>query len=274
MISFSPVFVKLADVGPTVAGFYRNFFGGLFLLAVVAFRRDGLWNGLRPFALAAACGGLFAADLGFWHRAIHHVGPGLATIIGNFQVFFLAAFGIFVLRERVDWRFLTSIPLAIIGLVMLVGIDWNGLESGYKLGVAFGLATAVTYAGYVLVLQRSQSRAPRLSAAANLTWISLVTAAIMGVEGYVLDESFRIPDAQSWSAMLAYGIVCQALGWIVISRGLVKVEASRAGLVLLFQPTLALVWDVIFFSRPTGATDVVGAVLALFAIYLGGSRRR
>ena len=274
MISFSPVFVKLTHVGPTVVGFYRNLFGGVFLLIIVVLRGDSLWRGARPFWIAVACAVLFAADLTFWHRAILYIGPGLATIMGNLQVFVLAAFGILVFREKVDRKFLLSVPLAIVGLFMLVGVDWRQLESGYKLGVLFGIATAITYAGYLLVIRRSQSRPVRLSAAANLAVISLFTAVIMGFESRAFDESFLIPDLQSWSSLVAYGVVCQALGWIIISRALVKVEASRAGLILLLQPTLAFVWDVLFFGRPTDALDVAGALLALVAIYLGGSRGR
>ena len=70
IISFSPVFVKLAHIGPTMAGFYRTIFGGAFLLIVVLVRRDALWRGGRPLLWAAAAGTAFAADLTFWHRAI------------------------------------------------------------------------------------------------------------------------------------------------------------------------------------------------------------
>ena len=274
MISFSPVFVRLADVGPTAAGFYRNVFGAGFLLVIVIARRDALWRGWRPFLLALTAAALFAADLSFWHRSIIYIGPGLSTIMGNLQIFFLAAFGIAVFRERVDWRFLISLPLAIVGLFLLVGVDWELLDSTYKIGVLFGAFTAVTYAGYVLVLQRSQSNTVRLSAAANLAVISVLTAAIMGVETALSGESFRIPNGRSLWSMVAYGVLCQALAWIIISRALVKIQASRAGLILLLQPTLAFVWDVLFFSRPTNIMDVGGALLTLVAIYLGGSRRR
>lgn len=274
LISFSPVFVRIADVEPAAAGFYRMAIGGAFLLIVVAARRDSLWKGIRPLGFAIACAACFAADLSFWHRSIAYIGPGLATIMGNFQVFFLAAFGIVVLRERLDWRFMVSVPLAVAGLVMLVGVDWSVLPATYKTGVVFGLLTALTYASYVLILQKAQSRTTRLSAAANLAVISLATAAIMAIEVPSMGESFHVPNAHSWLAMVAYGVLCQALGWIVISRALVKVEASRAGLVLLLQPTLAFVWDVLFFDRPTDAVDALGAVLALAAIYIGGARRR
>jgi drug/metabolite transporter (DMT)-like permease len=274
LISFSPVFVKLAHVGPTVAGFYRLLFGGLFLCVLLVARREVVWRGFGPLGLALGCAAFFAADITFWHRCIMYIGPGLATIMGNFQVFFLAAFGIVVFRERIDWRFLLSLPLAIAGLFMLVGVDWGRLGSEYKLGIVFGLVTAVMYAGYLLVLQESQSRSFRLSATANLAIISLVCAAIMGVESAAFGESFRIPDRQSWLSLIGYGVGCQAVGWIVISRALPDIQASRAGLILLLQPTLAFVWDVIFFARPTDVVSAVGALVTLSAIYLGETRRR
>jgi drug/metabolite transporter (DMT)-like permease len=273
LISFSPIFVKLAHVGPTTAGFYRLFFGGLFLVVLVIARRETVWKGLTPLFLALAAAAFFVADLNFWHRSIFYVGPGLATILGNFQVFFLAAFGIVVVRERADWRFLVSLPLAIAGLFMVVGVDWSQLEAGYRRGLLFGVLTAVMYAGYLLVLHASQSRTPRLSSTANLAIITLVGAVIMGMETAAFGESFRIPDRQSWFALLGYGVGCQAVGWIIISRALRDIEASRAGLILLLQPTLAFVWDVLFFSRPTDGIGVLGAGVTLAAIYLGSTRR-
>jgi len=274
IISFSPVFVKIAAVGPTTAGFYRTLFGGLAVLAVAMARGEPLWAGKRPFALAAACGLLFAVDLSLWHRAIHYIGPGLATIAGNFQVIFLAAFGIAVLREKADWRYLLSIPLAIAGLYLLVGIGWSSHDSDFKRGVVYGVSTALAYASFILILQSSQRQSRRLGAMANLGVISFVTSAAMGIEAVMQGESFAIPDAKTWSALLSYGILCQAAAWIVISRALTRIEASRAGLILLLQPTLAFVWDVVFFSRPTRPTDLLGALLAVAAIYLGGSRKR
>jgi drug/metabolite transporter (DMT)-like permease len=51
------------------------------------------------------------------------------------------------------------------------------------------------------------------------------------------------------------------------------VEASRAGLLLLLQPALTFVWDVLFFGRPTTAPEALGAALAIGAIYMGSARR-
>ena len=69
---------------------------------------------------------------------------------------------------------------------------------------------------------------------------------------------------------LAQGLA--ELGWVLISSSLRHVPASSVGLILLVQPTLAIVWDVLFFARPFGAREGVVAALTLFAIWLGSRR--
>ena len=273
LISFASVWVRLAPVGPTAAGFYRMLVGGVVLLVVALARRERLWVGRRALAFVLAGSVLFAADLAFWHRSIHLVGPGLATILANFQVFLLAGFGIVVLRERLDWRFGVAIVTALGGLLLLVGVDWRALPAGYRTGVGFGLLTALSYGAYLLVLRASQARTGRLEPLPNLMAICWGTALLLGLLAVWQGESLVVPDGRTAALLGVYGITAQVVGWLLISRGIPHVEAGRAGLVLLLQPSLAFVWDILFFGRPTDAGDVAGAVLALGAIYLGTARR-
>jgi drug/metabolite transporter (DMT)-like permease len=273
LISLSAVFVKIADVGPTVAGVYRNLFGAAALLLFALWRRDVLWRGLTPLLYALLAAAFFAGDLFFWHRSIHYIGPGLATILGNSQVFVMAIVGIFVFGERRTWQFFTSLPLVVLGLLMLVGADWNSLGPTYRLGVLFGGLTAVTYAGFLLTLRRAQRSHVRLSAGANLAIVTICTAGLLWIMARLEGDSLHIPNARSWLVLVTYGVVCQGVGWALISRALRSVDASRVGLVLLLQPTLTFVWDMLFFQRPTTVVEGAGALLALGAIYLGSAKR-
>lgn len=94
LISFSAVFVRLAHVGPVTSGFYRVLFGGLFLLLLALVKGYLARISPRSFILGAVCGVVFALNLTMWHNSIHLVGPGLATVLSNFQVFFMALAGI------------------------------------------------------------------------------------------------------------------------------------------------------------------------------------
>ncbi len=273
MISFSAVFVNLADVGPFMAGFYRTLFGGL-ALGVFALARGKLsLAGPRARWLAVCCGALFAMDLAFWHPSIRAIGPGLSTLLSNFQVFFLAAFGVIIHRERFTGRLLVSILVAFTGLYLIVGVDWSRLDSSYRGGIWLGLGTAVWYAAYILTLQASRSCGRPFEPTANMALISFVAAAFMALIAAGHGESFSIPNVKSLVVLAALGVVCQGAGWVLISKGITGVEAWRAGLVLLLQPMLSFVWDVLFFGRSISVSAICGAVLGLTGIYLGSLAR-
>ncbi len=269
MISFSGVWVKVAHVAPTVSAFYRVLFGGLLLLGAAAHRGEIRYHGVRHWITGMLCGLLFALDLCFYHYAVLYVGPGLGTILPNFQVFIMAGAGIFFFGERVRPLFLISIPLAFAGIFMIVGLRWPELTPTYKAGVYYGLAAAVCYAGFMLVLRKLQSDQRGLSFFYVIMMVSLATAAILGAEVVRRGDSFAIPDFQTFFALAALGLFSQCLGWIIITNALPRIRTSLSGLILLLQPSLAFVWDVLFFGRPTTLLNWIGVVVALAAIYLG-----
>lgn len=277
MVSFTSVFVELAHVGPTVSAFYRMLFGGLILLGITVVKSDRLWFGIKSLAIPFVCALLFSMDLFFWHRSINFLGPGLATILGNMQVFFVAVLAVLFLKEKLGWRLLVAIPVAVIGLFMIVRTGWGEEGGAVEMGVLYGLLTALSYALYILVLRRSQSAGYKLrfSLIPNMMWISLMSAAMLGVTVVIEPGAhFAIPDMQTWSALIGLGIVGQVLGWVFISKGLPQVNASVAGLALLLQPALAFMWDILFFNRPTTTLEYVGAAIVLGAIYLGATKTK
>ena len=274
LISFSAVFVKLAAVGPITAGFYRVAFGGVFLLLFALAR--GYFRELtrKSLYMALLCGVVFALDLTWWHKSIHGVGPGLATVLSNFQVFIMAGAGLALFSERLTLRFVLAVCLAMVGLFMLVKPGWTTLGPQWRWGVLFGLLTAVAYAAYILLVRFLQTKKSFGAVVINMALLSLATSLIMGIQLQLAGESFRIPDGISLAALAGYGFFSQMVGWILISTALPRVQVSLAGLIILLQPSLAFIWDILFFARPTGALEVMGAGLALTAIYLGLTRQK
>jgi len=270
-ISFSAVFMKLVEVGPTAAGFYRMLFGGLMLVGWMALRGERPRLG-RKWPWVAVAATAFALDLIFWHRSILAVGTGLATLLANFQVFLVALASVAFLGERGGWRLAVAVPLALVGLALIVGVDPEALAPGQRLGVAWGLATAVCYAGYILSL-RAARRGEPASPVASIALISLASAALLGIAVPLDGESFAVPSVTDLGLLLLYGLIGQVLGWVFISRAIDQVPASRVALVLLLQPVFAYLWDVAFFARRFTATELAGAALALLAIQLGAARR-
>lgn len=268
-VSFAGLFVKGAPIDSSMVAFYRLLFGGVCLGLVALIRLDRLVPTLYMLGIMALAALFFSGDLITWHESIIRLGPGLAAIICNFQVFFLAIFGALFLKEYLSWRHKLSIPLALFGLLLLLEIDPRRMPAHIADGVVFGLVSAVFFAGYILVLRRSQTDAHRLAPIANMAVISLLSCAFVGLYCLGRNISFVIPDWETAGILAALGILCQGLGWILVSMGLPYVSASRAGLLILSQPALAFIWDILFLGRPTGLVGLLGAAVTIGAIYLG-----
>lgn len=273
-ISLTGILVRYAQVPPTVSAFWRMAFGGgLLTLILIALRQwrpmrwSDLWWMLPP-ALA------FAADLFLWHRSIHDVGPGLATLLANLQVFIMALAGVLLHRERLGWRFLTGLALAFGGLWLMVGQAWGGFDAGYRLGVWLGLLTGFCYAGYMLSFRHAQQRRSLLPAAQLLAIMSLLSACVLAGLASIEDVAFTIPDAQSLLALVVLGVVGQCLGWVLISRAMPQLPTSLVGLLLLLQPVLAFLLDVLLFHRVTRPLEWLGLALSLSGIFIGSLRSR
>jgi drug/metabolite transporter (DMT)-like permease len=178
-----------------------------------------------------------------------------------------------ILKQLPTRQQLIAIPLAFLGLSLIVGVDWNSLPENYRLGIIFGLGAAVTYAGYLLSMRRSRRDSRTLVPSREIAVISLLGAAMLGAAAVIEGESLVISSAGDAAWLVCYGVLSHGLGMMFIASSLPHVTTTQAGLALLLQPTLSFVWDVLFFARPMSATELLGALVALFAIYLGSRGR-
>lgn len=275
MISFSAVWANVAEVPAITSAFYRVFFGFTFLLPAALHSGEFQQFPYKQILLMVLCGVTFALDLFFWHTSILYVGPGLATILGNFQVFVMAACGVIFFGEKLKMRYILALPIAISGLFLVIGIDWVNLSSNYKMGILYGLITALCYACFLLLLKKLQEKDTAKVRFLPLTCISCLSAISLAAVMVTRDISFAIPTVTSGLALLCLGLFSQAVGWMLIANGLPPIRASLTGLILLLQPSLSFIWDVLFFSRPTSSLHWLGVSITLIAIYMGltGSTR-
>ena len=272
-ISFAPVFVKAIDpatLGPTGIAFWRLLLGAGILL---------LWGGLTGHSLkisrrmllwASLAGVIFFADLFVWHRSILHVGAGMATILGNTQVFMTAILSYFVFKEVLTGKFFIAAASGILGVVLLVGVGSEiEMTHDYLLGIVFGLATGIAYANYIITIKYSGAIARRPPMLIFMGWISLMGAVVTFISMIIEQESFLPTDSFDWIHLFGLALVSQAAGWWAISTGLIKVEGSRSGLVLLLQPILATGWGWLIFNERLTLLQLAGATITLAAIYYG-----
>ncbi|MDC0674904.1 DMT family transporter [Nannocystis radixulma] len=278
VISVTALFVKWIALGPAAIGAYRCGLGAFALLPLAwlssrtganrpAAPRRGAATGWA--ALAGAC---FAADLFAWHKSILYSGTGLATLLANTQVFWVALFSALLLGERLTRRLGVCALLALVGTVMLA---LPGLERSpvHLQGVLLGLLTGVFYAGYYMSLRTAQRGERPLGVASALFVSSATAAALLVLAALATGEPLALASSTDFGLLVLLGVGAHVGGWALISRGMPHVPAASGSLLLLLQPVLATLWGVLVFTEPFGTVEAAGTLLSLAAIYAASMSR-
>ena len=273
-IAFSGILVRLADVPPSTAAFYRCAYAlpALLVLALWERRRYGARE--RGQARLAWLAGLFfAADLILWHHAIAAVGAGLATVLGNVQVVLVGLAAWAVLGERPERRLVGAVPVVFLGIVLISGVlDEDAYGSDPALGVLFGVLTAVAYSAFLLVL-RAGTRDVRRPASA-LFDSTLTCALACLAAGWALGELDLVatPEAHAWLVTLA--LTSQVLGWLLISAALPRVPAAITSVVITLQPVCSVLLAMALLDEEPSTLQLAGIGVVVGGILLATVRRR
>jgi drug/metabolite transporter (DMT)-like permease len=262
-IAWSSILVRLADVSPSTAAIFRCAYA-LPLLGLLAWLEDRRLGGrtMRERRLALTAGLFFAADLIFWHHSIANVGAGLATVLGNLQVFFVPLAAWAVLGEHPGRRVLGALPLVAIGVVLVSGVLESGAYGEDPVrGVVFGVSTGVAYAGFILVLRAGSADLRR--PAGPLFDATAVSAVGCVAAGLVIGDADLVPSWPAHGWLLTLALTSQVLGWLLISTSLPRLPAAITSVLLTIQPVGSMILGAVVLGEDPSVIQVAGCVAIL-----------
>jgi drug/metabolite transporter (DMT)-like permease len=266
VIAFSGILVRLAEVSPSTAAFFRCAYA-LPVLALLAWLENRRFGGrpLRERVPLWIAGLMFAADLTFWHHSIEAVGAGLATVLGNIQVVFVGLLAWAALGERPDKRALASIPVVFAGIILISGVVGRGAYGDDPLmGVIFGVLTAITYALFILILREGNVNLRR--PAGPLFDATLSSAIFSAIGGIAVGDIQWTPglESQAWLVLLA--LSSQVLGWLLISVSLPRLPALLTSIVLMLQPVSTVFLGALLLSEAPSAVQLTGVAIVIAGV--------
>jgi drug/metabolite transporter (DMT)-like permease len=271
-IAWSSILVRLADVSPSTAAIFRCAYA-LPLLGLLAWLEDRRLGGrtMRERRLALTAGLFFAADLIFWHHSIANVGAGLATVLGNLQVFFVPLAAWAVLGEHPGRRVLGALPLVAIGVVLVSGVLESGAYGEDPVrGVVFGVSTGVAYAGFILVLRAGSADLRR--PAGPLFDATAVSAVACVAAGLVIGDADLVPSWPAHGWLLTLALTSQVLGWLLISTSLPRLPAAITSVLLTIQPVGSMILGAVVLGEDPSVIQVAGCVAILSGLLAVASR--
>lgn len=268
-LAFGPWFVRMSDLGPVAAAFWRIALAAPVLFAASMVLRQqpirrahGLWGVLALAGLA------FAADLGTWHVGIHHTQLANATLFGNVATLIFPIYGFVVARSWPTRVQGAALAMAAVGGGLLMGRSAQ-LSPDNLVGDLLCLAAGVMYAGYFVVMLQVRERMPPLPA---LALSSLFSTLPLLVAAMLLGEGLW---PANWTPLVMMALVSQVIGQGLMIYALGHLTPLIVGIALLTQPIVAGAIGWFAYDERLGTADIAGAVLVGLALVLvrrGGPR--
>ena len=229
-------------------------------------------------AVAMTLLGIFSTALPFvliaW--AMLSLTSGLASILNATTPIFTAIMAAWWLRDRLDKSRMLGLAIGFAGVLLLAAdkAEFHVGGSGWAL-VAMLLAT-LSYGFGANLTRRHLSHVPPLANAAGSQLVSAVVLLPLAVWWW----PETVPSTGAWLAVLALGIGCTALAFMLFFRLIAQVGAARAITVTFLIPVFGIVWGGLFLHESVtlsmllgGSVVVLGTALATGVLKVNTGRK-
>ena len=263
-MGISPIFVRLADVGPFSSAFWRVTLALPILYAwTKASPPEG--GGERRFATASLLAGVaFTGDLFFWHLSIVSTSVADATFFATTAPIWVILFGWLIFRRKPRAMIVVGLALCVAGGAALLAQDLH-LKPAGVLGDVYGLATGVFFGLYFLAVEaaRRHTSAARVTYEATLVTVALLFVVAVTLEGNLLPHSVR-----GVAALVAMAWISHAGGQGLLSVALGKLPAAFSSLVIFLEAVAAAGFAALFLGEAVSPVQGLGGALILAGIFV------
>jgi drug/metabolite transporter (DMT)-like permease len=265
----SPIFVRLADVGPYASAFWRTALALPFLWAWARWEARTVPAGAAPFDRAVLLSGLFfAGDLFFWHLSILSTTVANATFLATTSPLWVALAAWLLFGERIAGATGAGLALCLLGGAALVGQSYSFAPERLW-GDLYGLITAVFFGSYLLAIRAGRVR----HGAAGLMFRStLVTTVCLLVIALLFDDRVLPRSAGGAAALLALALVSQVGGQGLLAVALGTLPATFSSLVIFIEAIAAALFGWAILHEALGPLQWLGGLLILVGIWVGRPR--
>ena len=238
--------------------FWRSLFFTLTVLAFLIISYKG--KTLKSFhdsGLPGFFGGIILS-FGFcgYVFAMYNTTVANTNFIISLQIIFLALFGYFFLKEKINAVTLTSIILAITGVLIMVG---NSLTPGELSGNLAAFTMPITFAVLIMIVRKYPT--------VDMVPAQFVAGVSSCLIGFLLSSKIMISPNDIFLGFLA-GFFQVGFGFIFITIGARTTPSAMVGIIMLSESILGPIWAFLFVSERPSIFGLVGGIVILLAVLL------
>jgi len=269
----SPIFVRLADVGPYASAFWRMALALPFLWGWLKYEQSRKTvpeiNFTKDLKLIIWIGFLFAGDLFFWHLSILNTTVANATLLATTTPIAVAFGAWLFLKEKITRPILIGVLSGIAGAGLLVGASATFVPENV-FGDVCGLITACFFGTYFLSVAFARRH---MSAAQVMFYPSVVTTGLLLVAALLLDDRLFPQSSYGLAILVALALISQIGGQGFAAYALGHLPAVFSSLVLFFEVIAAALLAWLVLSEEITVWQLGGGALILAGIYAARPRR-
>jgi drug/metabolite transporter (DMT)-like permease len=249
---------------------WRFALGAFFFWAAVAIRRPA-WLSRRVVLTAIGMGAFgFAVQALTYFGAIAVMDAGMATLLVYTYPAIITVIGFVTRRQSPTRRTLAALACSGVGMLLLLGL--GGLASVSRLGVVLALSAAVTYALYTMVASSLPAETDVALLMAIVTTSALVSVTVVAVASGAPLSLGGDPAAYGW--VLTYIVVGTLIAMTLHTSGLVRIDASTAGILSSIEPLVAAAAVALVYGERMTLVQIIGGAAILAGVVVLQVRTR
>ena len=238
--------------------FWRSLFFSLTVLTflLISYKKR-TFKAFKDSGLPGFFGGIILS-FGFcgYVFAMYNTTVANTNFIISLQILFLAIFGYFFLREKISAITLTSVILAMTGVLLMVG---NSLTPGELSGNLAAFSMPITFAVLIMVVRKFPT--------VDMVPAQFVAGICSCLIGYLLSPKIMISPHDIFLGFLA-GCFQVGLGFIFITTGARTTPSAMVGIIMLSESVLGPIWAFLFVSERPSLLGLIGGAIILIAVLL------
>ena len=238
--------------------FWRSLFFSLTVLTfLIITYKSKVLKSFHDSGLPGFIGGLILS-IGFcgYVFAMYNTTVANTNFIISLQILFLAIFGFFFLKEKINLITLISIILAMSGVLLMVG---NSLSPGELSGNLAAFTMPITFAVLIMIVRKFPS--------VDMVPAQFVAGLSSCLIGLSLSPTIMISPHDIFLGFLA-GFFQIGFGFIFITIGARTTPSAIVGIIMLSESVLGPLWAFLFVSERPSIFSLIGGAIILFAVLL------
>lgn len=263
----NPLFaVPLMNNGASIESilFFRYTFAVVLLAAFLILTRQSFRITVRQAGVLLALGLLYTSSSIFLFEAYNYIASGLATTLIFLYPVLVAVIMVF-LRVVPSWPVWLSIAATFGGVIIMT--QGSGGDSLNPIGVALSLGSALVYALFIVIINRSKAIAQISNTL--LTFYSLTVGAIVFLGKISFSEapiSAGITTGGDWLNIAGLALLPTIVSTATLAIATRNIGATKASVLGVFEPITAILIGTLMFGEPLTTNILLGIGIAIVAV--------